>query len=433
MLNDHLRLTSFAITDDNQSNLGKSALSVSTERYLPTEQDETNQKEDDNDYDDNVKDGIVSQSDDHTDEYGRPLTAYEIMRLERIKRNQAYLAKLGLEQAKAEQEKEAQQKKAANKRDKKGPVFYEQRETLSRRSKGQISYTMPKISEFRETIATVKRQKKNKKEKSDTREERLPLFIYQELRTLQTNKRQRLANAERLVRLSEKEIKLSERFAEKQERREQAKKEREEKKKLSESKKALLPYVQELDKRRHEILRNRKRLAELAQSGTSAENRKLYVDEYISKAAIKFPEQLKDVENSFGQMLLERVPPFSRDELNFTEFKCKSDSKSAKSKYSSKLSKEKVLNDADEEAPHSSRDISKILTPPDIDLDECQKIATEIITKRKQKKELKSRNVGGPVTGRLSSAIQRGWCDHDHPISSGCYLDYVPQVGDVVL
>lgn len=418
-------------SSDIQSDLHKNGTDVD-EKDANDSINANEEKDDDEKSDSGAKDGS-NLSNEHTDEFGRPLTAYEIMRLEKIKRNNAFLAKLGLEEARARQEEEMRKKKAAAKRDKKGPVFYEQRETLSRRTKGKnVSYAMPKISEFRETMASAKKNNTRKREKSASREDRVPREIYNELKSIQSNKRQRLANAERLVRMSEKELKLSEKFAEKQERREQAKKEREERKKLAESKRALLPFVQELDKRRNEVLRNRKRLVDLAQVGISQENRKQLIKDFISKAEEEFPQELKEVEQSLGQMILERLSPYQVEEISLhSKMKGKKGSLND-TKISAKAAAKSSRENEDDNS-QAALAVSDIQIPMNIDLEECEKIANEIIAKRKERKELKSRNVGGPVTDSLAAVIQRGWCDHDYPISSGCYLDYVPQVGDVVL
>jgi hypothetical protein len=418
-----------------ESHLNKPEQTISSKGDTEKDSSETNEsignneeKDADEKSDSGAKDDLNS-SNEHTDEFGRPLTAYEIMRLEKIKRNNAFLAQLGFEEAKAQQEEEMRKKKAAAKRDKKGPVFYEQRETLSRRTKGKnVSYAMPKISEFRETMASTKKNKKRKREKSASKEDRVPREIYNELKSIQSNKRQRLATAERLVRMAEKELNLSERFAEKQERREQAKKDREERKKLAESKRALLPIVQELDKRRNEILRNRKRLADLAQVGMSLDKKKQLIQDFVSKAEEDFPQELKEIEQSLGQMFLERIPPFQVEEISLHSKKTGTKG----SRVGAKSAAGSVIEETEEQS-RTALAVPDIQIPINLDLEECEKIANEIVAKRKERSEFKSRNVGGPVTDSLAAVVQRGWCDHDHPISAGCYLDYVPQVGDVVL
>jgi hypothetical protein len=177
--------------------------------------------DDDDDDDEQQDDGEVK----HVDEEGRPLSEYEIQRLERIRRNREYLAQLGLE-GKDGGGVLGGKKKEVRPKSKKTEEPIQKRHSLSRRSKVKKSYTEPSSS-VRDLLedSTKSEAKKrgsinlasvppsetgtepepNKKKRKP--DERMEKFIYDEFRRIKSEKTQTLALAERNVRAADKEVK----------------------------------------------------------------------------------------------------------------------------------------------------------------------------------------------------------------------------------
>ena len=352
-----------------------------------------------------------------TDEFGRPLSAYEIMRLERIKRNQAYLAKLGLESDStngmkrtllAPHEDEMKKKKAAKKRMKKEVVVH-RRTSVGRRTKAKkIDYTEKKVKQKNDVLP--KEQKKSaKKEKSEKRKKKetsLPLFIYREFKNMEVSRRQNVRTAEKLVRSAQLEIRRAEKEIETLQRRERRLRERE-------TRDALVPVVHEIEKRRVDIIKALRGIAGQAKTEISKEEQRKQAMKKLKVAENRFPQALQETERSLGRMLLERLPPFQNVE-NEKPSKKGGKKKKAKGK-KFEIDKEPFLDEQ-----------TKAL-PDNLNLEELQKVE-EGLKVRVQK----ARNVGGPVTTKFAGAVQRKWLDGDGPVAAS-FNEYVPQVGDTVL
>jgi hypothetical protein len=177
--------------------------------------------DDDDDEDEELQgDGKVK----HVDDEGRPLSEYEIQRLERIRRNREYLAQLGLE-AKDGGGVLGERKKEFKPKSKKTEEPIQKRHSLSRRSKVKKSYAEPSSSvralldesnrsETKKrsliTLASIPSESGTEPEpnkKKRKHDERMEKFIYDEFRRIKSEKTQTLALAERNIRAADKEVK----------------------------------------------------------------------------------------------------------------------------------------------------------------------------------------------------------------------------------
>jgi hypothetical protein len=184
--------------------------------------------------------GDTANDEEYLDEEGRPLSAYEILRLERIKRNREKLAQLGLGQEKVDQGvlgggagADGDAKKSKPARPRKSEEAVPQRARSSRASKKNLNYAEPSISvrallkkagesddeETRkpsgvkpskdttapvpaeDTTAPVPSERKRKWD-----QDRLPQDIYREFKRIRSYKRDLLIEAQRAVRSADKEI-----------------------------------------------------------------------------------------------------------------------------------------------------------------------------------------------------------------------------------
>lgn len=158
--------------------------------------------------------GESSEDDDqfteYTDEHGvtHLLSAYEIQRLERIKRNKAYLTNLGLDKGE-DRPKKIQQRKRERR-----PHSLDSSEirfSSRRASHTQVSYTekAPRWSEFdkgTETKLTVKKRESSKGIRRGEREA-MDIVIYKEFLRITSERKQNLKQAEKNIRRAEIELK----------------------------------------------------------------------------------------------------------------------------------------------------------------------------------------------------------------------------------
>ncbi len=410
-----------------------------------------------------------------TDEYGRPLSAYEIMRLERIKRNKAKLAQLGLEQnggkrsgtLLGEHEENMRKRKALKKKEKKEKEVIVMRRSMSRRTKGKnINYSEPTVAEFKLPPSERKKDKSNdkpeekemdektkaamldKKARKEKRENRVPLFIYQELKQVEKTRRHAVRTAEKLVRASEKEMRIIKRQVDAIGRRE---KQRKEKKEL----KAFGPVINEIDRGRVQLIKTLRKI------DNNSKERRMTVEEWkcarernIASAQEKFPTLMKEAEQTLGQALLDRLPPFEEIEQNGNP-KIKgsggTDAPKKKGKIknapSTSKKKAKASNGKKGEITTSSKNSNsvgessdttganhsapQVSIPGNLDFEKLRESADRS-KRRDSSKITKTRNVGGPVTNSLGATVQRKWLESDGPVAP-TLNEYAPQAGDTVL
>lgn len=151
------------------------------------------------------------------DEEGRPLSVYEIQRLERIKRNRELLAQLGL-QGKGDGGGVLGKKTPAGSRrkseSKNEQVVVERRQTISRKSKlNRKSYKEPSKSvrsllrDADKESASAQKKTPQPKAPRKPRSDRMSKEIYEAFQQITTKKKRVLKQAQRNVRYSSKEVK----------------------------------------------------------------------------------------------------------------------------------------------------------------------------------------------------------------------------------
>jgi hypothetical protein len=374
-----------------------------------------------------------------TDEYGRELSAYEIMRLERIRRNKAYLARLGLEEEKNgvrnSMEKELQQKKKERKKKADDDVFVERRQSMQRESKKRkVDYSgdlnaVLKPHLKRKVLSEEEKAKKATAKKSKRRDEMIPRFIYREFEHIKKCKNRAVTTGKRLVKAAEIECRIAKRNLEIHNKKQKRKIEKAEKRNAMATKKMLNPLVQELDSKRSQLIRAKKDFdAWSEKSIKSASNETNRLREALEKAKVEFPEAVLRNEYELGVLLHERL--ITQEEDAKTESKTKAKSKVKKGKATNpsagggKITGRQNVVSKNKDNENAAKILDK----------ENGKIKENGAAEAKKSYQItKARNIGGPVTPALSSNVQRKWLDRDVPLPGEVSTSFVPQVGDMVL
>lgn len=161
----------------------------------------------------------------HLHEEGRPLSAYELQRLERIKRNRQKLAQLGLgiPKQKVLDLEDAEAKKNKPARQRKSEPMLPQRARSIRAKKKSLNYAEPSASvraimkegdggTSKQPAATPKSNDEvmdtsERKRKWNRETERLPQDVYREFKRIKSHKRELLKEAQRAARNADKEVK----------------------------------------------------------------------------------------------------------------------------------------------------------------------------------------------------------------------------------
>jgi hypothetical protein len=207
--------------DDDDENDDEGNASSDDNNDEDDDQDEENISDDDN----NGRAEAAGASPD-----GRQLSDYELLRLERIKRNKQYLSALGLEGTSANGGVKASGKPVKRKRKKVSPS--QKRSSLSRRTKESVSYAEPPAG-VASLIRTVNKKEEEKvkdrppkppsERKSKDPLDRLEKFVFLEFKSIKAHKRQVLNQAEKNLAKASKEVKFWRKGAEVFERRQQRK------------------------------------------------------------------------------------------------------------------------------------------------------------------------------------------------------------------
>lgn len=372
-----------------------------------------------------------------TDEYGRELSAYEIMRLERIKRNQAYLAGLGLEEEKKRaneaKRKEIEEKRKERKKNNEETPMLERRKSMARKSKTkEVDYSgglknvlepkMKKKDKKRDKAKDMDKMKRPREEKKKKRAEQLPRFIYLEFEHIKKCRNKAVTTGKRLVKAAEVEVRVAKKNLEIHEKREKRRQEKEERRQLLESKRLLEPLVKELDARRVELQKAWKEFDAWDQrvsSNLSQNDTEFKLAWQKAKAAL--PVSIGKKEHMLGTMLHDRLCPESDDKRKIKR-------KRGRKK---KGDKNKV-EENDKSSPGAQILIEPVLKKKDSET-QFQFSATNAPLAKKSNQQVKARNVGGPVTPRLAKSVQRKWLEREIPVPAEISTQYLPQVGDVVL
>lgn len=148
-----------------------------------------------------------NNNDDDSSEEHDGLSDYEKLRLERIRRNQEYLTRLGLEEEKSKW-KPQQQKRVRKKKDQSvqhdGETVQIRKASL-RTKKEQVRYSDIPISEIlgRKPRAPESKPRKRKEERAP--QHRMERYIYREFQRLQGERNMAQKQIEQLIRRTEKE------------------------------------------------------------------------------------------------------------------------------------------------------------------------------------------------------------------------------------
>jgi hypothetical protein len=258
--------------------------------------------------------------DEYLDEEGRPLSAYEILRLERIKRNRQKLAQLGLAKPKdavlGSENSEAKLNKPP--RPRKSEAALPQR-ARSSRTKKNLNYAEPPVS-VRSLVKTSEDGKEETKQVRgvvdsakvadatafserkrtwDRETERLPQDIYREFKRIRSHKRDILIEAQRAARNADKEIRYWTKRVEKYEKTFLRKKDETDEKvalggvtsrELLQSIDARLPEIQQAVRDYEDFLHADQREHQREERRKEAEEKMKLLD-----ALVRFPKALKVV------------------------------------------------------------------------------------------------------------------------------------------
>ena len=223
-----------------------------------------------------------------TDEFGneRRVSAYEAARIERIRRNKERLASLGLEgsskdgrrgltssggtllsahTAELERKKEERRKKREQRKKELAEMREADRRSSSRKRK-KISY-----AEIKETSISGKKAEGAKSSTSNRevskwrtekpREKRVPLFIFKELRRIESERKKNLKRAERNNRAADIEYRFAKKNAERVEkairRREEMEQQKRQWMERQQEKKELQEFFQAIDDRKQDLVQAR--------------------------------------------------------------------------------------------------------------------------------------------------------------------------------
>lgn len=202
-----------------------SATDKKEEPDTPEEEEKGGEEQDDNVEPSEDAAGGSSQPPNptHVDAEGRPLSAYEIARLERIRRNKEYLQRLGLDGHRPKPERRASADGRPKKK-KPPPPMSPQKRSARRAARKTIDYTEPSASVadlLRDKKAGAKPKPPKKERKTKDPAERMELFIFHEFKRVRGEKTSILKQADRDKRAADKEVRFWEKQVERADQRQQ--------------------------------------------------------------------------------------------------------------------------------------------------------------------------------------------------------------------
>lgn len=390
---------------------------------------------------------------EYTDEHGvsQMLSAYEIQRLERIKRNKAYLSSLGLDN-------EARKpKKGKQSRERRRHTFdpSELRSSSRRTSQSQVSYAENnfKWSEFGkgseiklgiQKSAPVKVERKYKYEK----ENRMDIGIYKEFQLIISERKQKLKQAQKDVRQAEVELKYFEKKATIHDRKHRRRQEtneifsqiQKERRYLGGSIKDILC---EVDNRMPELIHainafDRSFLTHSMLLKHQEQKREHEKKMEMIDAINRFPRALKDARRDLNVLLLERTPkePPPRRGVRLSQSDApndplRSNQDSITGEVRSVAETKSIVKEWGKFVTSVANE--KIKSLPGTVISAELKVDPAEVEQVGVKKRKKGRNVGGWVSPVFSEEIDRSWLASDKFTLNFELSKYVPQIGDTVL
>jgi hypothetical protein len=169
--------------------------------------DDDSSSEEDSDEEEPSSQNVASTPTVVTTEDGHTLSAYEVQRLERIRRNKEYLASLGLEKNKPKKPAPKKPKPARRK-----PPDIKRRSSISRASKEKVTYSERKKD--KEEDDSKKEAKEPWKRPKEDRSKRMERFIHDEFRRIGKEQRHHLKRAKKNVRAADVEYRIAKQRAE---------------------------------------------------------------------------------------------------------------------------------------------------------------------------------------------------------------------------
>eukprot|EP00977_Amphora_coffeiformis_P008882 scaffold2013_cov139-Amphora_coffeaeformis.AAC.2 len=416
------------------------------------EQDNEEEEEDQDDAEEEDDEEEDDSSDDDEDdessvkkvltEDGREISEYEMLRLERIRRNKEKLAALGLEGQHGGGVL-GEKKKSAKKKKKPRPSIEHtgpKRSSLSRRSKGKITHyaaELPSVRQLLQGTTAVKKEKSEKKQKkSKDPSERMDRVLHDEFRRIRSEKKTILRQAERDNRAATKEVKYWKnqvQISKRRELREQKRQvlqvhKREEEKEVLGGKTAR-QMLQEVDKRMPELLQAAEKYDEKYEAEARLRERELQRFEMEERmktidALERYPKILKDANSLLSTVFIERAPkdppPPRRSKRAGEE-----DEKPEQPK------KKKAKTKTDDEEPWTQQAPISAVNLPKMEEEPSSPPKSAPSTGKKRKRGV--RNVGGWVSPDFAQKIDRSWLERDTPPTKFDLKTFSPQVGDTVL
>ena len=202
---------------DREEGEGEDSQGSDSDSSSSRDEDDSSSSDEDSDNEDMSHQNVEATSAAATDEHGHPLSAYELQRLERIRRNKEYLASLGLEKNKPSMALKAK-KKTTPARKKRPDV--KRRSSISRASKTKaISYSERRDKEDAATATAVSKAAVPWKRPKENRAARMERFIYDEFKRIGADQKRTLKRAQKNVRAADVEYRIAKQRAERYERR----------------------------------------------------------------------------------------------------------------------------------------------------------------------------------------------------------------------
>lgn len=387
-------------------------------------------------------------------EDGREISEYEMLRLERIRRNKEKLAALGLEGQNGGGvlgEKKKSKKKVIRRPS--SEVEGPKRSSLSRRSKGKIKHyatELPSVRQLLKGQADLKKEKKvddpdkpKKSKKKKDPSERMDKVLHDEFRRIRSHKKSALVQAERDNRAAIKEVKYWKHQIEAEKRKEirEQKKLEQQVQKVDEEREVLggktaRQLLKEIDDQLPDLLAAAEDYDEKYEAEARHRERELQRFEMEERlktidALENVPKKLKDATTLLNTVFVERAPkdppPPRRSKRTGDEVNDEDDIKSPKKK------KPKTKKETEEhtwaDAPATA--VNLPLTEEDTMNQGKIQSTPSATTGKKRKRGV--RNVGGWVSPEWADKISRSWLERDYPPATFELKTFVPQVGDAVL
>jgi hypothetical protein len=422
------------------------------------EEDDDDNEDDDNEDDDdesedNESEDNESEDEDDTDdetgvprkrvtEDGREMSEYEMLRLERIRRNQQKLAQLGLEGpggggalGAKKAPKQKRQRRSSNE------VAAPKRSSLSRESKGRITHYATSLPSVRQMLQGDTHTKKPKDgnanpKKAKDASERMDRVLHNEFRRIRSQKTHSIRQAGRDNRAAAKEVKFWQHQTDLATRKELREQKREEQNlhRRSEERDALggmttkhLLHV--IDKRMPELVEAAEDYDEKYEAEAKQRERQLERFEMEQRlktidALERFPKSVKEAASLLNAVFLERAPkdppPPRRSKRSGDEEKEETET--------DKPTKKKSKAQAKEDNTWDQVPRSEVTLPEEEDTGKTRSPAA---VGKKRKRGI--RNVGGWVSPDFAQKIDRSWLERDAPPAKFDLRTFVPQVGDAVL